>query len=282
MNKKLTVLVVLCSMSKDRFRIAKSVIRSLQSLENSVNCNFIIIDNGSKYTLQQSELPGGSTYIAMPTNLGYWGILHWAMYSKFSPLTDSFPEYIYIVESDHIHFAPNKLNDVLESLDSYPHIYCARVAEFSVRYRYFYSKESRLLPFKKKRSLVSTRNAITKQKTSFVPIEENSVIYLSNWHARLPSVFRYVALRESFRQLALLPSFTEHHFFEIMHNQSNHILVLDRGIFYPASSASNSKNVLSGSWMQNYNGKTEGYQPTRIAKLVPAELLEKPISILKT
>jgi len=282
MNKKLTVLVVLCSMSQDRFSIAKAVLGSLKASENFLNCNFLIIDNGSKYTLKQSELLVGCTYITMPQNLGYWGILHWAMYSPFSPLYDDSPEYIYIVESDHIHFAFNKLNEVLESLDSHPEITCARVAEFSVRYRHFFSKENRLLPFRRKRSLVSTRNAITKQKASFVPIKENDSIYLSNWHARLPSVFRYASLKETFNQLALRSSFTEHHFFEIMHEQSSQILVLDKGIFYPASSASNSKNVLSGSWMQNYGGKSEGYQPTRIAQLKPEELLEKPINILKT
>lgn len=278
-SNKLVVLLVLCSMTEDRYEIALKTVNSLRNIGDVASCELVIIENGSKFKCPNESLPPNSTYIFMEKNLGYWGILYWALFSRFSPLSNLNTEYIYIIESDHIHYDLARLNIAISVLDKYKDVASARVQEFSVRFRALYAKEYKFLPFRKRRSLVSLRNAVTKDKVKFIKLPEESGAYLANWHARLPSVFRLSSLVRTFDILSSLEKFSEFDFFQIMHKESQRVIVLNRGIYFPASSAANSKQVLSGSWMKNYQGENYGYQATRHSELSPRLLTEIPSQI---
>ena len=278
----LIVLVVLCSMTNDRYEIAKRVLDSIKELENDPNYQIIIIDNGSSMKIPFQELPLSARYLEMKSNLGYWGILYWFLFSQQSPIFDYESEYVYIVESDHVHFNARLLRDVVIALNKHTKIVSARVQEFSVNFRWFYSKSHRLLPFRVRRSITSLRNAVTGERVKFCRTMDNRDMYLARWHARLPSVSRLSALRSVFNELSMLENFTEFDFFRLMRDLSEEVLVLNHGIFFPASSASNSKKVLSGSWITNYKGQFAEYQPTRQSQLNSVVLEQKVMRDSKT
>lgn len=264
-------------MSKDRYEIAKKVLRSLKSSSRGLDFQIVVIDNGSRFKIDSGDLPERSTYFEMPINLGYWGLLYWALFSENSPLASNDSQYIYIIESDHIHYAFGELSKIVNALNVFEEIASARVQEFSIKFKYFYSKEARFLPFRKKRSYVSLRNAVTKERAKFDRIENMPNLYKSNLHSRLPSVFRMSVLRIAFNELARKEQFSEYDFFEIFYRLSPTILIFDKGIYYPASSAQNSKKVLSGSWLGNYDGNREYYKETRVASFTEVDLHLKPI-----
>ena len=274
---RMVILVILCSMTEDRFEICKEVLKSLRVIEDESNFQIIVIDNGSKFKVSRDQLPHKSRYIEMPYNLGYWGLLYWFIFSNNSPFQELRTEYIYFVESDHIHFNCGALKTVVQVMDAYPKIMSTRVQEFSVRRKWLFSKDLKFFPFRVKRSIVSLRDLVTGKRVKFMPTKLAPKFYFANWHAKLPSVFRTHAIEIAFRNLAELGSFTEYDFFVEMHNQSESILVLDNGIYFPKSSARNSSKVLSGSWMNNYKGKFSDYLPTRVSSLRNEILNESPI-----
>jgi hypothetical protein len=157
-------------------------------------------------------------------------------------------------------------------MDFNPKIKCTRVQEFSVRKRIMYSKEAKYLPFRRKRSIISLRDHVSNKKAWFQRMGHDSQIYLSNLHSKLPSVFRLESLQFAFQELAKLENFTEEDFYKVMHNLSPTIGVLNGGIFFTASSYSNSHLVQSGSWGRNYSGDMTDYIPTRISSLSKKDL----------
>ena len=269
---KLIVLLVLCSMSEDRFKIAKEVVKSISEFFETTNCKLWVLDNGSKFKVANELYPKGSSIINFTHNIGYWGALHWFLNSGSSPIFRVGKEYLYIVESDHIHFNMHKLKNVMSFMDTNPKIKCTRVQEFSIRKRIMYSKEARYLPFRRKRSIISLRDHVTNKKAWFQRTGNDSQVYFSNLHSRLPSVFRLESLQSAFQELAEFENFSEEDFYKVMHNFSPTIGVLNGGIFFPASSYSNSHLVQSGSWGRNYSGDMTNYIPTRISSLSKNDL----------
>lgn len=277
----LEVLLVLCSMTQDRYDIAKKVIRSITSFFKTTNCKLWVLDNGSKLKIDLENYPQGTTVINFNNNIGYWGALHWFLNSGPSPISKVNKKYLYIVESDHIHFDMLKLKKVVEFLETNHKINCVRVQEFSVRNRFMYSKEARYLPFRKMRSIVSLRDNVTNKKAEFLRSSKDSQIYISNLHSRLPSVFRLEVLRLVFQQLAGLNNFTEKDFYKVTHTFSQTIGILDGGIFFPASSASNSHKIQSGSWGKNYFGNMTNYIPTRVSSISNQDLNNQIFSVFE-
>lgn len=274
-SQKLDVLLVLCSMTKDRYEIAKKVIESISIFFEKTGCKLWVLDNGSKYVINQNSYPPGTTIINLEKNIGYWGALHWFLNSNFSPIFWSDKKYLYIIESDHIHYDISKLSEVVNFMDSNLDINCVRVSEFSVKNRLLYSKEAKYLPFRKSRSLVSLRNHITGEKGKFWRTSKDCPVYFSNLHSRLPSVLRLEILKLTFQQLAELDNFTEKDFYMAMNSFSNTIGVLDSGIYYPASSESNSRSVQSGSYGINYFGGMNDYFLTRVSSISNQDLSTK-------
>ena len=276
---KLEVLLILCSMTKDRYEIAKKVINSISIFFETTGCKLWVLDNGSKYKIDENSFPRGTSIINLGNNIGYWGALHWFLNSNLSPIYQTEKKYLYIIESDHIHFDIFKLHDVVNFMESNLDINCVRVSEFSVKNRLFYSKEAKLLPFRKNRSLVSLINHITNEKAKFWRTSKDCQVYFSNLHSRLPSVLRLEVLRIVFQQLAELDNFDEKDFYRAMHSFTDTIGVLDSGIYYPASSESNSRLVQSGSYGINYLGGMDNYFATRLSSISNQDLSTKISSL---
>jgi len=275
-SKRLTILVILCSLSRDRHELAERVLSSIDFHSSELDFDLVIVDNGSSHEHSIQRISKRNIFIKLKENIGYWEALYWCLHSKNSPLSEKNSDYLYIIESDHVHFDLRALNYVMESLDKIPTIVSARVGEFNVRKRFLFSKEMTYLPFRRYRSLISLRNAITKEIVKFRVINQERGIYIANWHARLPNVSRTSVLKEVFVALASLENFTEYDFFELMHKQSSDILVLDKGIYFPGSWSKNSNRVLAGSWITKYKGNSSTYKETRHSKLHKDILRIKP------
>lgn len=278
-KNELEVLLILCSMTKDRFEIAIKVVDSISNFFEATGCKLWVLDNGSKYKIDLNAYPRGTSIINLENNIGYWGALHWFLNSDLSPIYQSYKKYLYIIESDHIHFDIFKLYDVINFMNAYLDINCVRVSEFSVKKRLLYSKEAKFLPFRKNRSLVSLINHITNEQAKFWRSSKTCEVYFSNLHSRLPSVLRTEILVKVFQQLAQLNNFDEKDFYRAMHSYSDIIGVLDSGIYYPASSEYNSRSVQSGSYGINYLGGMDNYFATRLSSISNEDLSTKISSL---
>jgi len=278
-TKKLDVLLILCSMTEDRYEIAKKVINSIAIFFEKTGCKLWVLDNGSKYTIKQESYPQGTTVISLANNIGYWGALHWFLNSNVSPISKTNKQYLYIIESDNIHYDIFKLKEVVNFMESNCDINCVRVQEFSIRNRLLYSKEAKYLPFRKSRSLVSLRNHITGEKGKFWRTSKNCPVYFSNLHSKLPSVLRLEILKLTFQRLAELDTFNEKDFYMAMNSFSSTIGVLDSGIYYTVSSESNSRVVQSGSYASNYPNGMDDYFATRMSSLSNQDLNTKISSV---
>jgi hypothetical protein len=276
---ELEVLLVLCSMTKDRYEIAKRVVNSISFFFETTGCKLWVLDNGSKYKINANSFPRGTSIIKLGNNIGYWGALHWFLNSNLSPIYKTNKKYLYIIESDNIHFDIFKLHDVVKFMEFNLNINCVRVSEFSVKNRLLYSKEAKFLPYRKNRSLVSLINHITNEKAKFWRTSKKCQVYFSNLHSKLPSVLRLEILRIVFQQLAELNSFDEKDFYTAMHSFSDTIGVLDSGIYYTVSSESNSRLVQSGSYGINYLGGMDNYFATRLSSISNQDLSTKISSL---
>lgn len=265
-NKRIAILLVICSQTEERLKIAHKVLDSLISLTRELSdFDLYVLDNGSKYRIDLvgSEFP--ITEIQMKENIGYWSAV--AYFLKFLCQKVDYPNYVYIVESDNIHYNLSKLDNARRLLQDMPSIASVRAQEFSVRCRWLYGKEKRLMFFRKKRSLVSLRNLATGEKAKFIKPSNFRGVYVANWHAKLPSLHRTDILISVFDQLEQLSEFTENDFFSIMSLHTPLIGVIDGGCYFTKSNYSNRRNVLSGSWLGEYEESDIDYQPTRRSKI---------------
>jgi hypothetical protein len=259
----LHLLIVTCSMSSGRAQIADDVILKINSLSNQINVQYKIhiIDNGSK--IKSQFLLNHSDYevIEISENIGYWNALNWFFNHYWENEKFDKSDYVYIIESDNLHFRLYPLNQVIEFMNKFDYINSVRVEEFSVKYRWFYYKENRFLPFKKTRSLVSNKNLITKQKNKFTEMENN--IYITNMHAKLTSISRLLVIQKVFKKLEKLSVISEKDFFQYMHDVNPSTAILNKGIFYTLSTRKNSKKIESGSYLSNLKYQESNYKLTR-------------------
>lgn len=144
-----------------------------------------------------------------------------------------------------------------------------RTQEFSVRWRWRFDKRLHWLPFHVTRSEVSLRNAVTGEPVWFERADAEAVIYLTNFHPKLPALNRLGALRACLARLASRDAFTEADFFAAMMEQHELTGLLDGGLFH-ALIDRNDRGAVSGSYSSSGDIARIGYLPTRTARIVQA------------
>ena len=176
-------------------------------------------------------------------------------------------DYLYLVESDLYHRDLSSLAACEAFLASEPRASGVRTQEFSVRWRWRYSKRLRSLPFHVVRSQVSLTNAVTGEKAWFRRVERMDEVFLSNLHPKLPALNRIAVMDEVFASLANKPNFTETDFFRLMMERHPLIGVYDGGLFHSLISFDDRRDAIMASYTDPAELERLGYQVTRSAQI---------------
>lgn len=259
-------------MEQSRYEIMQQVIQSLKSEQASkaldIETDMVAFDNGSTY-------PGGTDLLrqlncpvySASENKGYWSSIKWVLDNlpTIKPDHEKY-EYIYIIESDHFHFALEKIENCERALDKYPQLGSVRVQEYSVAENHLYNKTLRH-PQGRPYAWVSHVNAATGEPVSLQPLDADLNIYSSNFLTCLHSVNRLSSLKSVFDKLATLEVFSEHDF-QRMYMELHPVTgQLDGGVFHARLGFTpENPRSLSGSWSNDVS--RYGYKETRRDKIL--------------
>ena len=254
-------------MEQSRLNILEKVIDSLKIEQSrvgmSIEQDMIAFDNGSTLpgSIEQLQRLNCPLYVSKQ-NRGYWSALYWILenvvdYEKY--------DYIYVIESDHVHFALDKIQLCETALNTFGDIGSVRTQEYSVKNQHLYNK-TKQHQNGVKHAWVAHVNSVTKEP---VKLFETKIIdiWRSNFLTCLHSVNRLKTLRSVFEQLVIMNRFSEKDFQAYYHSRFPTIGQLDGGVFNaslgftPANPGS-----LSGSWSSNV--QQFGYKETRNDSIV--------------
>jgi len=263
------VLLVTCSRDETRRDLAVAVTKNMAELipAAGLSQSFVIFDNASTFDDHLAFAPEGTVIVRSPENVGYWSAIKWVLEHRSQLLGRDY-KYIYMVESDLTHSDLKPLALCEDFLAATPSASCVRTQEFSVRWRWFFDKRLKRLPFHVTRSEIHLKNEVTKERAWFKPCAAFKGIFLSNLHAKLPALNRLCALDVVFDVLAAKTGFAEQDFFAEMLQRYPHIGVLDGGLFHSLFSRLD-KGAVSGSYSSPQVLAQTGYQQTRKATIKP-------------
>ena len=265
------ILLVTCSRDESRRDLAIRVTRNLAELAPRAGLadSFVVFDNASTFDDHLALVPPGAMICRSEQNIGYWSAIQWVLASRDRLFGRRF-RYLYIVESDLVHWDLAPLGLCERFLDAEPRASCVRTQEFSVRWRWRFDKRLQRLPFHVLRSQISLRNAVTDEKAWFRPAPGTPGLYLSNLHAKLPALNRLDSLDRVFAELGEMASFSEADFFGTMLKHHPYCGVYDGGLFYSAVSWADRHRSVLASYTDEGELARLGYQPTRTARIARA------------
>ncbi len=276
------LLLVTCSRDETRRDLAIRVTTNLAELAPTAGLadRFVVFDNGSTLDEHLTLVPPGTIVCRSERNLGYWSAIQWVLAHRDRLFGQPF-EYLYIVESDLVHWDLVPLGVCERFLASEPRAACVRTQEFSVRWRWRFDKRWQRLPFHVLRSQIMLRNAVTHEKAWFRPAAGLEGVYLSNLHAKLPALNRLDALDRVFGELSEMASFTERDFFRLMMERHPYIGVYEGGLFCSAVSWANRDRFVTASYTDEGHLARLGYQPTRAAWIerAPGEISVQRVGV---
>ena len=250
-------------MEESRFEIMQQVIASIkkEQFDKSFNIenDLIVFDNGSKYPGAIELLTNSFKNVyAADQNLGYWSALSWIL-DNANKIKNKEYKYVYIIESDHLHFALEKVEICENALEKFNHLGSIRTQEYSVAEQHLYNKSLQRSDGRRY-AWVSHVNAATNEKVVLEKLTDD--IYESNFLTCLHSVNRLDCIKDTFNALKSLNKFSELDFQKMYHAKYPKIGQLDGGIFHArlGFTIENPKS-LSGSWSTNVS--QFGYHTTR-------------------
>ena len=222
--------------------------------------DLLVFDNTSKFGDHLRLFPPSVKAVRSDKNIGYWSAIYWALFNYEKVFNRKY-KYLYIIESDLEHWDMFKLDLCEKFLDDHQKVGGVRTQEFSVRFRIFYDKQYHWLPFARRRSLVSQKNAITKEQVWFQKDNPNSVLWITNFHTKLPALNRLDALKVVFEELATKKKIDEIYFMHLYHKLYSTMAVLNGGIYRNLSHTDT--DHVSGSYSTSAQLNKLGYQNTR-------------------
>jgi hypothetical protein len=267
MTKKTLYALVTCSMDHSRSDLAVKVVKNLVEENKRVNfaSDLLVFDNCSKYISHLELLPKDTIIVRANKNIGYWSAINWILKNYLHFLKREY-SYIYLIESDLIHYNIGALSECEKFLDKHPEVGGVRTQKFRVRFRILFDKKYHFLPFVFRNSLVKQVNPFTNERVWFHKVPDFNNIYKSNFHAKLTSLNRIDTMKKVFSQLEEMSQISELDFMKLYFKLKPINSVLDKGIFYQLSSMFT--NHLSGSWTSDLILARANYKNTRNDQIV--------------
>jgi hypothetical protein len=255
-------------MDESRQALARRVVANL--CEQAERLDFlpflIAFDNGSRFDCHCASLPAEVVVCRANRNIGYWSAINWVLRHHEGIMNRTY-DFLYIVESDLVHYDMERLADCERFLTDHSDIGAVRTQEFSVRWRWLYDKRAAFLPFARRHSLVVQYDAATGQRARFKPVDRQKRIYSAAFHTKLPALNRMAAMRTIFDALARQEQVTELEFMRRYHDLYPTIAVLDGGIYRSFGNDPNS-GLVTGSWTDPLVQTALGYENTRVTQIL--------------
>lgn len=257
-------LLVTCCLEQSRAEILAEVLKNLGEQAPELHEKLDVFDNASTVpgTIDLLQDCYAHVYQA-DRNVGYWSAIDWWL----DHLSDDPPEFTYIIESDMIHYAFNKVWQCAGYLQRNPDVGSVRLHEYSVENRHLYNKD-RPHPDSRKGLWQTHTNRITGHKVKIDHSEDD--IWSTTFLTQLPALNRYAAMREVFTELRQRQAFSELDFQQLYWQRFHRTAILDGGIFHCNLNQYGVKAV-TGSWTSEGELKKLGYQTTRHAAILPRD-----------
>lgn len=254
MTKKTLYLMVACCVEQTRYDVLEQVIDSIKHQEDvksfNIEDDLIVFDNGSTVTKTLEQLHRFKNVHRADENKGYWSALAWLLDNYDSILDDaSRYEYVYVIESDHFHYAIERLENCENALDVDQTLGSVRTQEYSVERSHLYNKAFIDRPEARRYACVRHENCITKKKVMLTQSMFDPLIWHSNFITCLHSMNRLETIKQVFNELKSYKKFSEYDFQVLYHKHYPVVGVLDGGVFHAKLGYSpDNKIVVSGSW----------------------------------
>lgn len=260
---KVAYLLVTCSREKTRDTMLKKVVESLKSLPawETWKEDFYVFDNASTYENTQTELMSSfEKVILSEENYGYWSAVNW--FTNFAQNKEY--DYVYIMESDCVHYNIDQLNDGIKLMELEPELGMLRAAEFSLKNKHLYDK-ARRHPDSITSEWFTQSNYFTKEPATYEYTKVPGALK-TNLVAKVCGLHRVLSLKEVLSQL--VGWFIEVDFQRFYHEKHPFNAILDGGIYN--STAAYEPNVIAGSLVKEAVDEN-GYRKTREGFITPIE-----------
>jgi len=293
MTHRTLYLLVTCCVEKTRYDILKTVIANIKdeqaSKHFSIEDDLIVFDNGSTFPgtiellksnfqkprimrkeplSQKNEGFWSAIIFRSQKNEGFWSAINWVLNS--ADWIRNY-QYVYVIESDHTHFALEKLQDISDFLDHHQDVGGVRGQEFIVSQAHLYDK-GRPVDGSKMYAWVHQMNPVTKQRITLEPTDVPD-FYRTQFLSQLHSVNRMTAFYDVFADLQKLSvngtRFSELDYQLRYYEKYPVFGVLDGGLFHAKLSWFNGS--VAGSYIATPQVESLGYQETRISTIVAPE-----------
>lgn len=263
---KTALLLVSCCLEESRTRILEHTVASLEEQFKGSSRNIHAFDNASTDEKALKLLRRSfETVIRSDRNVGYWTAISCFLDALTSH--DNRPEYVYIIESDMIHYDVSKFHECIDVLDKNADIGSVRLHQYDVANCHLYDKDNPRSD--SKRNLwQSHTNKVTGEPVKLSRITEN--VWSSTFLTQLPALNRFDALRDVFEELKTMKSFSELDFQRLYWKRYQRTAILDGGMFHCDLNAYGS-DAITGSWTDPTRLKQLGYQTTRQASITPSD-----------
>lgn len=270
MTSRTLYLLVTCCVEETRFNILKQVISNIKEEQITKNFNIedqlVVFDNGSTHPGTVELLKQNfKTVFQSSTNEGFWSAINWIL-----KIIDQKFDYIYVIESDHIHFALERVSDIEQFLDDHPDVGGVRAQEFVIAERHLYNK-SKPVAGSRTYAWVNQIHHQTK-KPIFITESDSPGFFITNFLSQLHSVNRVKQMKKVFQVLESMSTngkFSEFDY-QVLYNADYPIFgVIDGGLFHAKLSWDN--GTVAGSYCGPAAKDNIGYQETRISTITPPE-----------
>lgn len=269
MTEQTLYLLVTCSMDSSRAEIATQVADNLlaQDRKAAFLSDLVVFDNASRFADHLSRFPMGPKLLRADRNVGFWTAIDWTLRNHRALLGRDY-RYLYVIESDLLHFAMERLAACEAFLERTPDVGGVRTQEFSVRLRFLYDK--RCPRWFRRTNAVQQTNALTGAPVRFTLADPAERIFVSNFHAKIPALNRMTLMQEIFADLRGYASISEIDFMRLFHERSRRVAQIDGGLFHALVNVPQAPGV-SGSYSTPQELAALGYRATRADRILGGE-----------
>lgn len=217
-----------CSIEGTRDRAFNEVSENITSSEiwPSIRDSTILFDNASTKPLTLCAFDKFQNIAKCERNVGYWSAVNWVLenYQRLVPEK----KYIYIIESDCIHWSMEKIQMCRDFLEKNPDVGMVRTQEFLISQSHRFDK-MRSFPDSTRWNRFRLYNHVKNEPLKFW--DPDGEIYRTNFVPVLCGLNRIDAMKSVFRILSGRSSITEFDFQKMMFDLYECNAQLDAGIF---------------------------------------------------
>lgn len=263
---KTALLLVSCCLEESRTVVLEHTVQSLKEQFVDGYRSIHVFDNASTDEQALKLLRRSfETVIRSDRNVGYWTAV--SCFLDALANHDTPPEYVYIIESDMIHYDVSRFQECTTVLDENPDVGSVRLHQYDVANCHLFDKDNPR-PDSKRNLWQSHTNKISGEPVKLSRLTEN--VWSSTFLTQLPALNRFKTMLDVFETLKTMPTFSELDFQRLYWKRYQKTAILDGGMFHCDLNAYGTDSI-TGSWTDPTRLKQLGYQTTRQASITPSD-----------